>query len=107
MRIDIKNLLSENEVSMDLAFKELPEDFATISDEFKFEEPVEFIGILTNIDGVLRLEGKLEAVYGAICARCTAPTEGRLNIAIDEEIFDEHDEAEDEAYTHEASCIIK
>ncbi len=105
MRIDITNLLSENEASMDLDFKVLPGDFATISDEFKFDEPVEFNGMLTNIDGVLRLEGKLEAAYYAICARCTEPTVGRLNITVDEEIFDENDGAEEEAYTHNGKYL--
>lgn len=105
MRIDIRKLLEENNSSIDFSFKELPVDPGTISDEFRFEKPVEVDGTLTNNDGILRLRGKLEAVYQALCARCTAPTEGRLSIAIDEEIFDEREDYEEEAYTHNGKYL--
>ena len=61
-----------------------------------FQSPVQISGEVTNESGVLRLRGKIEAVYSTACARCLKPLDIPLTAEADMILSDDPEAEEDE-----------
>lgn len=83
MKVDIADITRVNGASIKLEFEEA----APVSEPvegYELNAPVSFNGTLTNINGMLELDGRLATSYRTVCYRCLEAIEGRLDIRVKE-----------------------
>lgn len=90
MKINVSNVIRDKGSSLSVELKERIEQLDTLSRECTFDE-VDFLGVITNISGILKLDGGLKVSYSSNCSKCLGVISGVVDIKIDEEfIFSEN-----------------
>lgn len=103
MRIDISNISKIDGASMAVVNDGLTLEFPGLIDEMSVVKPQRFEGKLTNIGGMLRLEGKLRAQFGVKCHRCLKELDKKLDLHIEETIVNSRTNDDTEAYAYEGN----
>ncbi|NLM73131.1 MAG: DUF177 domain-containing protein [Clostridiaceae bacterium] len=89
MKIDITSILKNNGGTIEISMKENLEDLKTDLGAITFVSPVEFIGSVTNFNGMLILKGDAKVDYSTVCDRCGEKIEKSLAVKINEDIVEE------------------
>jgi len=100
MRIDVSELLRTSRGTLSFSFSELLTGCGNEIDGYIFDTPVEFIGNLENINGVLRVVGSLKAEYKNTCSRCLENLKGGLSLDIHESIVEDGSDDDPDVYTY-------
>ncbi len=106
MKFDISGIEKTDGSSLQIEYNNLIEDLDSIlGHEFLFNAPVEFSGSLTNVGGILKLNGRLKAGYTVGCYRCLKEIRDKLDLLIREEFVNAGENMDVEAYTYEDGFI--
>lgn len=106
MKIDISDIIKINGSYVDISLSGNIDGVADAGAELCFKNPVRFKGRLTNLSGVLKLEGILTAEYKAKCYRCLADVHGAVDVDVEETFVNAAEAAgEDEAYVYKGNVI--
>ena len=105
MKIDVSDINKNSGASLNIEFCEtVPELDANVS-EFTFNGPICFKGQITNVSGVLKLNGRLKANYIVKCYRCLTEINDEIDVTIKED-FANNEAAEDsEMYTYTGNYV--
>ncbi|MGI6778357.1 MAG: YceD family protein [Acetivibrionales bacterium] len=105
MKINVYDVLKENGAWLDLELSEELENNDFVDNDIIFRTPVGFTGRIANINGVLKLTGRLKVGYKTRCLRCLKEIECKLNIGIEENFVKAGDEKDDDTYTYEGNYV--
>ena len=107
MKINISNLIKNEEDTLSIKLEEKLEDLETENTECVFFGPVKFTGQLFNAGGVFNLKGRLEADYNVKCYRCACDISSHIDIPVKENIMkaDSKTQDEEDVYTFEGNYI--
>jgi len=105
MKIDVSKIIKVDGAFLDIDFNEMLEGVETISEDFIFDRPVSFKGLMVNSSGVLKLKGVMSIGYTARCGRCLKEIPLRMEVDIAEE-FKEKAEDDGEGYYYEGNSVI-
>jgi len=107
MRINISDITKVDEASLEVEFNDKLEGLEEVIDEFVFNQDVSFSGRLTNLGGILKLDGSLLIKYSTKCYRCLRDLCREINIKVRESYISiDKKENSEEAYTYEGNYII-
>lgn len=104
MKLDISSITKANGASTEINFLDaitcdrLPEDFKLIW-------PLSFKGRLTNVNGILELDGILEVDYSTKCNRCLSNLQGHLKLNVSESFLRATPDEGSDAYTYEGNSL--
>lgn len=106
MKADISDVTRVNGASLELDFTEDKIVGAQLMEGYTISKPVSFSGNLTNMDGILELDGRLKTGYRVKCFRCLGEIEGQLDIEMFESIVDGKSEVDElDAYTYTGNFL--
>jgi len=109
MELDIKDILGESGLSkwVDIEFSAY--DVGLSADGCEFCSPIHLKAEISNINGIIRIEGNISLEYDTFCARCLKPVKCKLSADVSEE-FVKTDFAgafnDADLYTYEGSLIL-
>jgi uncharacterized protein len=101
MKVDLSNIIRVNGASLKVEFEEALAEGRVLVEGYILDGPVSFSGILTNMNGVLELDGQLKAGYKGICYRCIKEVYGQIDVKINENFVNLQKTDETDAYTYE------
>ncbi len=105
MKLDIADITRVNGTSVKLEFEEAPPIREPV-EGYMLDATVGFKGILTNINGILELDGRLTTGYRTVCYRCLKAIGGQLDIRIKESFVNGKQGAEEiDAYVLEGKIL--
>lgn len=104
MKIDISDILVSDgaDMKVDLTGVPLQQEPA---DGYIIEGDMSFCGTLTNNNGILHLDGWLEAVYKSACYRCLGEIGGALRLRIKENFSGSTDAEQNDMYPFEGKKL--
>lgn len=106
MKVDISNITKVNGASLELKFEEIPENDELLAEGCKINKPICFTGSLTNMNGILELDGRLKTGYKVNCYRCLKEIERPLEIVIFESIANDKSRTDDpDAYIYTGNFL--
>lgn len=105
MKLDVSEITAANGAILDFAYNEEPEAIALPTDEVWLDKPVAFSGRLTNHNGTLKLDGKMDVGYSSKCYRCLRDVSGVLKLDISEDIIKDGTASEDDVYTYSGNTV--
>ena len=85
MLIDISDILKESGLSKVIELDTSVTACGVQDTECEFGEPLTVSVELTNIKGLIRVKGRIAAVYKTYCARCLKPLQQTIEKGIEEE----------------------
>lgn len=89
MKIDISSVVKCAGAVMAVKHSEKLEEGTTSNFPVSFTGTADFDGMLTNINDVLRLEGKVKIGYNVPCDRCASELKRDMTIKVFEQLVDE------------------
>ena len=105
MKVDIADITRVNGASIELKFEEASPVSEPV-EGYELEAPVSFDGTLTNINGMLELDGRLSTSYRTVCYRCLNAIEGQLDIKVRESFVNGKQGADEiDAYMFEGKFL--
>lgn len=107
MKIDISEIMKKDGASLEVSFNGEIQELDRDESGFLFRDPVSFHGQLTNSEGVLKLDGKLNATYTVKCYRCLKEVAGSIDLPIREDFMtsEKQEESNADVYTYEGKFI--
>ena len=106
MKVDISDITRVNGASLELSFFEDKIVDAQLMEGYKISEPVSFSGNLTNMNGILELDGRLKTGYKVTCYRCLGEIERQLEIKVFESIVNGKSDIDElDAYTYTGNFL--
>ena len=106
MKVDISNIVRVNGASLQLEFVENPVDGRELTKDYIIGSPVSFEGIITNMSGILELDGQLKTSYKTVCYRCLKEIDRQIDIKIQECFINEKQKADEmDAYCYEGKLL--
>ncbi len=106
MKVDISDITRVNGASLALSFLEDKIVGMQLMDGYKISKPISFNGNLTNMNGILELDGRLETGYKVRCFRCLGEIERQLAIEVFESIVNGKSEIDElDAYTYTGNFL--
>ena len=105
MKISVSEISRVDGASMNIDFEEPILDVIETQNGFVFEKPVSFNGKITNISGILKLDGILKFYYTANCSRCLKPITGEGEIHVIEDFVEGESNEDIDVYTFIGSSI--
>ena len=106
MNVNISDIARVKGASLSIEIEEILEDFESIDRDFIFDKPVSFKGQIKNTGGILKLEGRLKAVYTAKCYRCLNEVTGQIDTEIDESFVSNQSGTKDDGvYSYEGYLL--
>lgn len=107
MMIDISAVLkvagSEMKINESFVIEDLTDIYGVIS----VTEPVTFNGVISNINGLLHLEGDVVCTYNTRCDYCNKPISRELRVKISEDLVEEGSDRkeDDDQYTYSGNWL--
>lgn len=106
MRVDISEVIMTAGARLYIDKAGIVEGLTDIYGLISVEGTVDFKGVLTNLDGLLHLEGKASCTYSTCCDSCSKPISRKLQINISEDLVQERqDREEDELYIYSGNWL--
>jgi uncharacterized protein len=106
MHIDITDILKENGFSKRVEVEFYAGDMGIAADDCEFGKPIALDAEITNINGIIRIKGRLCTEYKSFCARCLKPVSVELLAKIDEEYTKPDSSTKDDAYSYTGKSIV-
>ena len=100
MKVDISDILTISGAGMEIDWTGAPPEREP-ADGFVIDSDISFSGTLTNNNGILHLDGWLEAVYKSACYRCLGEIGGALRLRIKENFSGSTDAEQNDMYPFE------
>jgi uncharacterized protein len=105
MKVDITDITRVNGASTRVEFEEAAPVGEPVAG-YVLNTPVSFEGTLTNVNGILELDGRLKVGYRTECYRCLKAVEGQLDIRVRESFVNGKQDAEEiDAYAFEGKLL--
>jgi uncharacterized protein len=105
MKVDISDLLKFNGETLDVEMEEALEGFDKFN-EFVFDTPVKLSCRLTNMGGIVKMDGHLNVDYKVKCSRCLKDVRSSLEAEIMEEFAQEGQLEDDDRYVYSDKVIV-
>ena len=106
MKVNISDITRVNGASLPLDFQESIADDIQLMEGYEICEPVSFSGNLTNMNGILELDGRLKTGYKVTCYRCLKEIEQQLDIKVFESIVNGKSDIDElDAYTYTGNFL--
>lgn len=105
MRINVSEISRVDGASINISFEEPILDLVDQQDGYIFDKPATFKGSVTNISGILKLEGLLKVFYTGNCSRCLKPVTGEAEIHISEDFIEGEPKEDMDVYTFQGNYI--
>jgi uncharacterized protein len=106
MKADISEITRFNGSTLDLEFNEVPANGENLAEGFIVEKPVSFKGLLTNVNGMLHLTGRMDFEYKVPCFRCLKDVEDHIEVRINENFVNSKDKDEElDAYVYTGNFL--
>jgi uncharacterized protein len=110
MRLDVSDIVRIDGASLNFMYNEKLEGLDTEYEGYIFDKPVSFDGQVTNVDGILKLTGRLKLQYSVKCSRCLKILDKEMSAEIKEDILSSKVETSKvvtsiEAYTYEGNYL--
>lgn len=105
MKIDISHISKIDGASMDLDFSEALEDLNGVLEGFEFEKPVSFKGKLTNIGGIIKMDGQIQVEYSSKCCRCLEDVDSKMSMNVGESFISSEKSTDEDSYTYEGNYV--
>ena len=104
MKVDVSDIISVNGASTKLDFQEAPPEREPVKG-YTLGEDLSFAGTLTNVDGILHLDGRLKVAYDGVCYRCLGPVKGMLDLKINENFITGDDAEQNDMYKYKGYVL--
>lgn len=105
MKISVAEISRIDGASIEINFEEPMSHIMDQQDGYTFEKPVAFNGSITNVSGILKLNGLLKFDYTANCSRCLKPVTGEAEIRITEDFIEGEAKEDIDVYTFQGNYI--
>lgn len=105
MKVDISNILKVNGASLDVEMEEKLDGFDKFN-EFIFDAPVKLNCRLTNMGGIVKIDGHFKLDYKVKCSRCLKDIQSSLEAELKEEFVREGQVEDDETYIYNDKIIV-
>lgn len=105
MKVNISDIVKINGASLNLELSEVMEDLNELENGLVFITPVDFVGQLENVNGILNLDGQLKVEYTVKCFRCLQNFSKGIEIKVKESFFNSEKNADAEAYTYQGNTL--
>jgi len=105
MKVDISDILKVNGASMDVEKEEALEGFDSFN-EFVFDTPVKLSCKLTNLGGIVKMDGHLKVDYRVKCSRCLKDIRSSLEAELKEEYVQDGQIEDDDRYIYNDKVIV-
>lgn len=106
MKVDISEIVKVNGASVNIELNEVLDDLISVESDLVFTTPVNFIGQLVNVNGILKLDGQLKVEYADKCFRCLKDVSNCIDIKVKENFFNGEKVVNDEEYTYQGNSIL-
>lgn len=106
MKVNISDIIKINGASLDIEFNEVFEDLNTLEPGLVFITPVNFVGQLVNVNGILNLNGQLKVEYTVKCFRCLKDISKGIDIKVKENFINGEQNVDGEAYTYQGNSVL-
>lgn len=104
MKVDISGIARLNGASMKLNFNEEPANREPVKG-CVIDGNLSFIGTLTNINGIIHLEGRLGFSYDSECYRCLAAVRKTPGLKIREDFINSVDAEHSDMYPYQGKIL--
>lgn len=105
MKIDISQISKVDGSSLDLDLSENLEDLSSAINGVDLTKPVSFKGKLTNISGILKLDGHIHIEYSAKCSRCLKDLDSQMSIKVQDSFVNGDKLTDGDSYTYEGNRV--
>jgi uncharacterized protein len=105
MRVNVSEISRVDGASINISFEEPILDLVNQQDGYIFDRPVSFKGSITNVSGILKLDGLLKVFYTGNCSRCLKPVTGEAEIHISEDFIEGEPKEDMDVYTFQGNYI--
>jgi uncharacterized protein len=104
MKVDISDIMRINGAFMNVEFREAPSDNEPV-EGFMLDGECSFAGTLTNMNGILQLDGRLKTTYKSVCYRCLREVNRSMDLKIKENFIGSADAAQPDMYPYEGKFL--
>jgi len=104
MKVNISDILRVNGASIELDFKEAPPENKPL-EGYLLDGDLSFSGSLTNVNGIMQLDGRLNVVYNSECYRCLKTVKKVLELIIEESFINSDDAEQSNMYRFEGKVL--
>lgn len=104
MKVDISDIIRINGASMEIGFTEEPTAKEPV-EGCLLDKDITFSGTLTNNNGVLHLDGRLNTAYSCECYRCLSTVGKALELDIKESFINSADAEQTDLYPFEGKRL--
>lgn len=98
MKVDISEVIMTVGEQLNIDKSGIVEGLSDIYGLISIDRPVDFKGVLTNLNGLLHLEGTASCTYSTRCDSCGEPISKKLRVNISEDIVQEQQDVEDDEH---------
>jgi len=105
MIINVSDILKNNGASLDVEFSEKIEDLEANDSGIVFDSPVSFKGKLTNLKGMLRLDGHVAVQYKVKCYRCLKDLKRTMSFDLTERFVSSNNSTDSDVYTYNGNYV--
>lgn len=105
MKVNVYNILKENGGSLSLELNEKLDESDSEESGYAFKNPLAFKGKIENVNGILKLTGKLETSYTAKCYRCLKQVDCTMAINIEESFVKTDSHKGDDFYSFKGDYV--
>jgi uncharacterized protein len=105
MKVDISDITRFNGASSKIEFEETLPMSEPVGGYF-LDGSVKFDGTISNLNGIMELDGRLKVGYSASCYRCLNGIKGQIDIRLKENFVNDSKYAEEiDAYVYEGKLL--
>jgi uncharacterized protein len=104
MKVDISDILAVNGASKEVGYKGEPPEREPTEGCF-IDGDIAFSGTLTNNNGILHLDGSLDASCSSVCYRCLGEARTPLKLKIEEDFINSADAGQNDMYPYEGKIL--
>ena len=104
MKVNVSDIIRFNGASMELDFEEAPSE-RELADGCFLDGMISFVGTLTNTNGILQLDGRLNAVYSSECFRCLCTVSKVLGLKVKESFINSANVEQSDMYPFEGKTL--
>lgn len=105
MNINVSSIKKINGATLNVELCEVINQLSNLCCNVDFKDKIHFKGMFANLNGVLKLTGKLKASCSVICSRCLKNFDSELNLNIEENFAPSSMDDEAETYIFAGDSI--
>lgn len=105
MKVNVYDIAKDNGAYLNIEFNEKLSGFDSEKSDYIFDSPVDFVGKLVNVKGVLKLTGRLKTEYTVKCYRCLKEIKCKMDMNISESFVKAERKKDDDSYTYKGDYV--